>query len=50
MKEVLYYVDFKKALLGKSIHCQICKAVIFPLSLGKCKCTKEKLKVRKVYK
>ena len=40
-------------LLKKSIHCQICNAIIFPLTFSgkgiqdKCKCTKEELKKRK---
>jgi hypothetical protein len=56
MKQINYYVDMKPTFLQKSIHCQICNAIIFPLTFSdkgiqeKCKCTKEELKKRKVYK
>ena len=56
MKRINYLIDMRPFLLKKSIHCQICNAIIFPLSFSeegiqeKCKCTKEQLKKRKIYK
>ncbi len=56
MKEIKYFVDMRPYSYGRSLHCQICNAVVFPLTFdGKkivheCKCTKEELKKRKVYK
>ena len=56
MKKINYLIDMRTALLKKSIHCQICNAMIFPLSFSgegiqeKCKCTKEQFKKRKIYK
>lgn len=56
MKALRYFVDMRPHNFGKSLHCQICKSVLFPFtfedkSIGnKCKCTKKDLKSRKVYK
>ena len=56
MKTIKYFVDMRPHNLGKSLHCQICNAVVFPLTsdakkiVHKCKCTKEQLKARKIYK
>ena len=56
MKEIKYFVDMRPYSYGKSLNCQICNTILFPLTFsGKnigdnCKCTKEELKKRKVYK
>jgi hypothetical protein len=35
---------------GKSLHCQLCGAIVFPLNLAKCKCTDEQRKKFKKFK
>ena len=54
-KHITYFVDMRPHTIGKSLHCQICNAVIFPVTwsgkhLSECKCTKEELSKRKRYK
>ena len=54
-KHINYFVDMRPHTIGKSLHCQICHAVIFPCTwsgtqLTKCKCTTKELAKRKRFK
>ena len=55
MREIIYFVDMRPHTFGKSLHCQICHAVIFPVNwsgkqLSKCNCTRKQLSKRKRFK